>query len=134
MPSRPAVLLVEDDASVRTTLSAALTLVGFRVYQADRLESALELLGTEQIDAIVLDVQIPDSTGARRSGLELLAFIRASGELAALPAMVFTGQELSRAQDLVARTHGARVFYKPQGSVELIDHLATLLPAPAAEA
>jgi DNA-binding response OmpR family regulator len=131
MPSRPAVLLVEDDASVRTTLSAALTLVGFRVYQADRLDMALELLGTEHIDAIVLDVHIPDSTGARRSGLELLAFIRASGDLAELPAMIFTGQELSRAEALVARTHGARVFYKPQGTAELIDHLATVVQTAA---
>ena len=133
MPSRPAVLLVEDDASVRTTLSAALTLVGFRVCQADRLDVALQLLGTEQIDAIVLDVHIPDSTGVR-SGLELLAFIRASVELEQLPAMIFTAQELSRAEDLVARTHGARVFYKPHGSAELIDHLAALLQTPAAGA
>ena len=133
MPSRPAVLLVEDDASVRTTLSAALTLVGFRVYQADRLDTALQRLGTDQIDAIVLDLHIPDSAGARRSGFELLTFIRASAELAQLPAMIFTGQELSRAEDLVARTHDARVFSKPQGSAELIDYLATLLPAAAAE-
>ena len=119
--------------SVRTTLSAALILVGFRVYQADRLDTALQLLGTEQIDAVVLDVRIADSTGLRRSGLELLSFIRASAELAQLPAMIFTGDELSRSESLIAQTHGARVFYKPQGSAELIDHLATLLPAAAPE-
>jgi hypothetical protein len=99
MSSRAAVLLVEHDASVRTTVSAALTLVGFRV-----------------------------------AGLELLSFIRASADLAHLPAVIFTATELSRTEELVARTHGARVFYKPQGSAELVDHLATLLPAAAADA
>jgi DNA-binding response OmpR family regulator len=131
MSSRAAVLLVEDDASIRTTLSAALTIVGFSVYQAGTIDAALTLLGTEQVNAIVLDAQVPDPSGLRRTGLHLLTFVRASAELSRLPVVIFTGRLLSEAEEHIAQLHNARVFYKPHGSTELIDHLTTVLTSPS---
>src|SRR5262245_61560893 len=90
MTSRAAVLVVEDDETVRTTICAALTLVGFRSVQAGNIDAALKVLGAERIGAVVLDVRLPDTLGLRRSGLSLLRFLRATAEYRDVPVLIFT--------------------------------------------
>jgi DNA-binding response OmpR family regulator len=127
----PAVLVVEDDASIRTTLCAALATAGFRLHQAGNVDAALKILGTEDLDAIVLDVHIPDPAGFHRTGLSLLKFIRASAFHAEIPVMIFTAAPLSPAEELVVRVNRAYMFYKPHGFPELLDQLSELLDARA---
>jgi DNA-binding response OmpR family regulator len=53
------VLLVEDEALVALFTADVLTEAGYDVVgPADRLESAMELAGTETLDAAVLDVNL----------------------------------------------------------------------------
>jgi PleD family two-component response regulator len=52
------VLVVEDEPSVQTTLSATLAVTGFRTHHADTVESALKILGAEHVDAVMLDVRL----------------------------------------------------------------------------
>jgi len=53
------VLVVDDDKSIRTTLSRGLALEGFDVIVASDGLSALELAATDEPDVIVLDVTMP---------------------------------------------------------------------------
>jgi DNA-binding response OmpR family regulator len=129
--SRSAVLVVEDEASLRTTMCAALTLMGFITHPADSVDAALRILGAERVDAIVLDVRLPDPTGLQKSGLHLLRFVRATSEHAHLPVLIFTGVPLSPAEEATVREHGAHVFYKPQPYAVLIKQLTELLKTPA---
>jgi DNA-binding response OmpR family regulator len=131
MTSRAAVLVVEDETSLRTTMCATLTLMGFTTLQADSVEAALKILGTEHVDAMVLDVRLPDPTGLQQSGLHLLRFLRATAEHAQVPVLIFTGVPLSPSEEELVRVHGAHVFYKPQPYMVLINHLKELLnPSP----
>ena len=113
MPS-PAVLVVEDDSSVQTTLCATLTLLGFTPHHAQTIDDALAILGRERIDAVTLDIRLPDPKGFQRSGLSLLAFLRATPDYTNVPVVVFTGMPLSEDDEALARRLGAEVFYKPQ--------------------
>lgn len=129
----PAILVVEDEASVQTTLCATLTVMGFKTHVAGTVEAALKVLGTEHIDAVSLDIRLPDPKGLKRTGLSLLAFLRATAEYAHVPVLIFTGQPLSPDDEQLARRHDAHIFYKPQRYSVLIEHLNRMLEStPAA--
>jgi DNA-binding response OmpR family regulator len=123
------VLVVEDEPSVQTTLCATLSLMGFRPCHAGTIEAALQLLGTEHIDAVSLDVRLPDPSGLQRSGLSLLAFLRATAEYAQIPVMIFTGMPLSPEDEALVHRHDAQLFYKPQPYSRLIECLTRRLTA-----
>ena len=80
---------------------------------ADSVKAALKILGTEHIDAMVLDVRLPDETGLYRSGLDLLQFVRATPEYVQMPVLVLSGQPLSSGEDQLVIAQGAHLFYKP---------------------
>jgi two-component system, OmpR family, phosphate regulon response regulator PhoB len=133
MPHVPVVLVVEDEPSVRTTLCAALTQGGFKAHAAEHVDAALKILGSEHVDAVSLDVRLPDWGGQQRNGLSLLTFLRATAEYAHVPVIIFTGVPLSPNEEALARTHDAQVFCKPQAHSVLIEHLSRLLESsPAA--
>ena len=79
------VLIVEDDASIRTSLSRALTERGHAVTVASAGLEALELVVKAQPDVVLLDLGLPDI-----DGLQVLAMIRGIGEI---PVMVITAQD-----------------------------------------
>jgi DNA-binding response OmpR family regulator len=127
MNARAAVLVVEDESHLRTTMSAVLALRGFHPLPAPSVDVALRLLGTERVDAIVLDLRLPDPTGLHQSGLDLLRFVRATTEHAQIPVVVFTGMPLSPSEEEIVRRNRAHVFFKPQPYAVLCDHLSMML-------
>ena len=127
MAHAPVVLVVEDEPSVQTTFCATLTLMGFKTQHADTVDRALEILSTERVDAVSLDVRLPDPKGLERSGLTLLAYLRASKEHAHLPVLIFTGQPLSQEEEILIQQHNAEVFYKPQRYTTLVECLTRML-------
>lgn len=129
----PVVLVVEDEPSVQTTLCTALTHVGFKTHAADHVDAALKVLGSEHVDAVSLDVGLPDPRGLLRNGLSLLTFLRATAEYAHVPVVIFTAMPLSPEDEALVRAHDAHIFYKPQPYSVLIEHLSRLLEnSPAA--
>ena len=126
---RAVVLVVEDEVSLRTTICASLTLVGFIPLQAGSVNAALKVLGAEHVDAIVLDLRLPDPNGLQQNGLHFLQFIRATPEYTQVPVVVRTGVPLSPPEEEVVRLNNAHVFTKPQPYSVLIDRLNELLNA-----
>ncbi|HIS79806.1 MAG TPA: response regulator transcription factor [Candidatus Caccousia stercoris] len=57
------ILLVDDDPHIQTTNEAYLKKQGYQVYRADDGHSALALIQTAELDAIVLDVDMPGLDG-----------------------------------------------------------------------
>ena len=124
---QPAVILVvEDELSVQEMLSVILTSAGFAVRRALTVAEALIILETDHIDAMTLDVHLPDPEGLDRSGLALLSYVRATPAYATLPVIVLTGALSFAEADLAAR-HGACVLYKPQPYAVIIARLREFL-------
>ena len=74
-PSRPVVLLVDDDAAIRRAVGAGLELEGFRVVRASGGRAALAAVEAVAPAVILLDLSMPDL-----DGLEVLRRLRASGD------------------------------------------------------
>ena len=127
------VLIVDDEPSVRAFLRRYLQDAGYRVAEADDVETALNALDREAVDAVVLDVRLPDPMGWGRTGLEVLAFIRLHSTFSGLPVLILTGYALEpEEQDLIARHH-ADLFLKPDGYRTLLQRLDQLTGGPVTE-
>ncbi|HEX8698176.1 MAG TPA: sigma-54 dependent transcriptional regulator [Myxococcaceae bacterium] len=126
---RIAVLVVDDEESVRTFLAELLGSAGYQVRCAGSGAQALEMLEGGSFDAVLLDVVMPEM-----SGLEVLRHYRAKG--GAAPVIVLSA--LAGADDAVrALKMGASDYLsKPFGNDELEDVLARALGtrAPARQA
>jgi DNA-binding response OmpR family regulator len=57
------VLVVDDEAPLRRVLERSLARHGHRVIGAGSAETAYELLGSEQPDALLLDIHLPTMSG-----------------------------------------------------------------------
>jgi DNA-binding NtrC family response regulator len=66
-----AVLIIDDEASIRESLETLLTLEGYDVATAGTGEEGLVRIGERPFDLVLLDYALPD-----RNGLEILADIR----------------------------------------------------------
>lgn len=96
------VLLVEDNAGDARLIEAALCGDGrVRLARADRLSSGLERLALEPFDAVLLDLDLPDSRG-----FETLAAILAQTRV---PVLVLTGLD-DESVGLQAIRHGAQDY------------------------
>ncbi|NQW94237.1 MAG: response regulator transcription factor, partial [Polaromonas sp.] len=57
------VLLVEDDADLRQEVKDYLAAEGYNVLEASTLKETLEVLQSQRVQAVVLDVGLPDGNG-----------------------------------------------------------------------
>ena len=57
------ILIVDDEATIRSTLAVALHAWGYRTVEAATLVETLVALDREQPDALLLDVKLPDGSG-----------------------------------------------------------------------
>jgi CheY-like chemotaxis protein len=113
-PQARTVLVVDDEGAVQTFLTHFLEEKGYGVKTAGSVGEAILVLDHSIIDAVILDVRMP-----RRSGLELLEFLRLDQRLRDFPVCILTGATLTPAEEaLIARDAGS-VFYK-SGNLELL--------------
>jgi DNA-binding NtrC family response regulator len=59
----PTVLVVEDDDSMRLLCRVNLELEGYRVLEAEKVSAAQELIESEPIDLVLLDVHVRGEEG-----------------------------------------------------------------------
>jgi DNA-binding response OmpR family regulator len=95
-------LLLEDDAQLRTFLADNLAADGYKVHTAETVRDAVRILEYKQPDLAVLDVGLPDG-----SGLDLIRRVREADGVASrldpgIPLVVLSGRagELDRVRGL----------------------------------
>jgi CheY-like chemotaxis protein len=121
--SRPTVLVLDDEATVRETGRRFLQAWGYACVEADSIDHALEMLRTTSVDAAILDVRLP---GERRSGLDLLTAFRQRTELAEIPVLIMTGGVLSHDEEAAITRQRGFLFYKPEGFSAIVNFLDQL--------
>src|ERR1700716_4166154 len=85
MARLPRILVVDDQHSIRLMLESGLSLSGFRVSCARNGAEALAAASTEEFDAVISDVYMPDG-----DGLMMVQELRAL--LPSLPIVLMTAQ------------------------------------------
>ena len=68
------ILIVDDDSSIRDVLSEIVTTYGYEAFLAQSAKEAVSTLTKGRIDAIFLDISMPDIRGD-----QLLDFLRKKG-------------------------------------------------------
>ena len=118
MDQRTTVLVVEDDASIRSLIAELLDDAGYTVLEADWGKMALSLAQEHAPSVVLVDCMLPDM-----SGLDVLERLRTQRESRHIPVMLVSG----RAHQLVDRQHGADgVLMKPFDINVLLDRVDAL--------
>ena len=113
------ILLVEDARELAQVIARELEAAGYRVLRANDGRAALDLLGRERFDLVVLDWMLPGI-----SGLDVLRELRRSGST---PVLMLTarGEETDR---VIGLELGADDYLtKPFGMRELVARVRALL-------
>jgi DNA-binding response OmpR family regulator len=116
----PLVLLVDDDAAIRRTVTAGLELEGFRIVGASGGRAALEAAERVRPAAILLDLAMPDLDGT-----EVLRQLRERGD--PVPVCVLSARD--QVDDRVSALQGGADDYvvKPFALEEVAARLHALL-------
>jgi two-component system response regulator MprA len=102
------VMIIDDDADIRSSVAHALEREGYRVPVASNGREALLVLSEERErpDLILLDAMMPEM-----DGWTFRAAQRKRPELASIPVVVFTAYRLER--DAAEQLHAAAFIDKP---------------------
>jgi CheY-like chemotaxis protein len=109
----PLVLVVDDEADVRTLLRDVLQMAGFRVIEAGRVLEGVELARQRQPDVITMDLMLPDL-----DGFEAIRLLREQPETRETPVVVLSAIDVEPGDP---RALGATVCLpKPFTSADLL--------------
>ena len=100
-------LVVEDEAVLRREIVNLIASDDVHVAEADTGAEAIEQLERQRFDCMVLDLGLPDMTG-----LELLRRLSRETSVAVPPVVIYTGRELTRAEDLELRNYSDSIIVK----------------------
>ena len=119
MQEHNTILIVDDDELLRTLIREALSLDGYRVFEAENGESIDPVLAKHQVDLIILDVSLPGA-----NGFDILRRLRAENQI---PVMMLTAKS-----DVVDRVVGLELgaddyICKPVEMRELIARIRSVL-------
>src|SRR5438552_18705961 len=118
------ILLVDDDRSIRESLSKILRAENYEVVLGENGQEAIEKHGAEHIDLLILDLN-PDGAGVRNAWATLERLI---GINPLLPVVIITGRSNQRA---LAETAGAdALMEKPLDVPLLLQTICELLTEP----
>jgi CheY-like chemotaxis protein len=122
-PRRKRLLIVEDNPAEQFSIRELLGHDDIDVIVAATGGEALELVGRESFDCVVLDLRLPDM-----SGFDILERFRDDPKVKDLPVVVFTGKELTPEEDARLHTLARSVVVKGVESPErLLDETALFL-------
>lgn len=91
------VLIVDDEASIRTSLRTILSGLGFSVVEAARGEEAVSLVRTAQFDIVLLDINMPGL-----GGIEVCRLMRKNAPLLPIVMLTVQGSEDRKVEALDA--------------------------------
>ncbi len=114
------ILVVEDDNDLQFLYDKALARQGYEITQAKNTSEAIIYLTTDDFDAIILDMNMPDAPGTK-----VLEFKKGDVRLRNIPVLVVSANENYRTQ---AKDFGAEYFMvKPVSLYDLTDAIKDVL-------
>jgi FixJ family two-component response regulator len=118
------VLLVDDDAAVRSALRFALEVEGFRVHDYDGPVALLADRNMPPLGCLIIDYRMPVM-----DGLELVGILRERG--VAAPVIIITGRANKDLEAQASRLGVFQVLEKPLADGVLVAAVRSALPTPA---
>src|SRR4051812_13152238 len=126
------ILVIDDDATIRTVIDRVLTRAGYEVVLAENGANGLEQHRAKPVNLIITDLFMPD-----REGLETIIELRR--DFPTMPVVAISGDKSTSGNMLTAaaKLGATKVLEKPFDSKTLLgavqDALARYAPKPAAK-
>jgi DNA-binding response OmpR family regulator len=122
MPRKKRVLIVEDEESLLKLETILLTVKGFEVIAALSGKMAIDKIGVEEFDLVLLDIMLPDI-----DGFEVCRQIRNDPRTAAIPIIMLTGKKAKDDHDRGVLCGANSYIVKPFKSAMIINEINRLL-------
>lgn len=116
------ILIVEDEESLLKLETILLTVKGFEVTGAFTGKMAMDKIGTEDFDLVLLDIMLPDF-----DGFEVCRQIRNNPRTATIPIIMLTGKKSQNDHDKGVSCGANSYIIKPFKSAMIIDEINRLL-------
>lgn len=116
------VLIVEDEESLLKLETILLTVKGFEVIGAFTGKMAIDKIGVEAFDLVLLDIMLPDI-----DGFEVCRQIRKDPRTAKVPIIMLTGKKTQDDHDKGVLCGANSYIVKPFKSALIIDEINRLL-------
>jgi len=113
-PMTPKILVVDDEALVRSMMCDGLAAAGHKVLAASSGEEALQVVQAERPACILLDIMMPDL-----DGYDTCAALKTDPKTAAIPVLLVSATTDARVTDQAKRVGAAAVLRKPVRMDEL---------------
>jgi len=85
MSTKPTVLFIDDDATMRKVYTVGLAMAGLPTHIVSSIEEAGKILEEKKVDVIVTDLMMPGF-----NGVDLIAAVREADYTKHIPILVFT--------------------------------------------
>lgn len=121
----PKILVVDDEPDVVFMLEATLRADGFDVVKAYDGIGALDIIGTEKPDLVLLDIMMP-----MMSGYEVCEQIKGNPQTAGIPVVCLSSAHSPDARAHSLRSGAATLVTKPFLPAELITQIRRHLSKP----
>ncbi len=121
------VLIVEDEESLLKLETILLTVKGFDVTGVFTGKMAIDKIGVEDFDLVLLDIMLPDI-----DGYEVCRQIRKNPRTAAIPIIMLTGKKTQNDHDTGVLCGANAYIVKPFKSAMIIDEINRLLASSGA--
>ncbi|WP_252026953.1 response regulator [Vibrio sp. SCSIO 43136] len=119
----PTVLIVDDNASLRIYSSTLLERQGYRVLQAENGKTALQLLKSNPVSIILMDLEMPEMDGIQTT--KAIRERQYSYEGKEIPIICFTGEKCEDTLKAIAESGMNDYILKPASKDVLINKVST---------
>jgi DNA-binding response OmpR family regulator len=127
-PASTTLLVCDDTAAKRYVISSWLRRAGYAVIGAGSASEAMEVVTSQDVDLVVLDVHLPD-----RSGLEVAVDLKTNVETAAIPIVHISAVAVEPEQRSAGLDRGADAYLiDPIEPQELVSTVGALLRSSSA--
>jgi CheY-like chemotaxis protein len=120
------VLLVDDEAHVRSVMAFKLKSAGYEVVTACDGQEGLETAQIERPDLVITDCQMP-----RMSGLDLARRLSEHAATASTPLIMVTSRDFEIGEEQVRGTNIRRLLNKPFSPKHVLSVVREVLGEPA---
>lgn len=121
------ILVVEDEESLLKLETILLTVKGFEVIGAVTGSMAIEKIGSDVFDLVLLDIMLPDI-----DGFEVCRQLRKDPRTASVPIIMLTGKKTQDDHDRGVLCGANSYLVKPFKSAMIIDEINKLLKSSGA--
>ena len=117
------ILVVDDEEDIRALIQLGLEMqAGWKVLNSNSGEEAIKIAATEQPDAILLDLMMPDMDGKAT-----LQELKNNPKTQKIPVILMTAKDKSFVEESFANLDVAAIFTKPLRPLNLAEQISEVI-------